>query len=61
MARIYANIRVQAERAGRTEGASGKIDLLLAATAIENDAVLITHDDGLLDGGIPGLVVEDWY
>lgn len=60
-ARIYANIRVQAERAGRTKGASGKIDLLLAATAIENDAVLITHDDGLLHGGIPGLVVEDWY
>jgi tRNA(fMet)-specific endonuclease VapC len=60
-ARIYANIRVQAERAGRTKGASGKIDLLLAATAIENDAVLINHDDGLLDGGIPGLVVEDWY
>jgi predicted nucleic acid-binding protein len=34
---------------------------LLAATAIENDAVLVTHDDGLLDGSIPDLRVEDWY
>ena len=60
-ARIYAQIRVAAERAGRSKGSSGKIDLLLAATAIENDAVLVTHDAGLLDKAIPELQVEDWY
>ena len=60
-ARIYAEIRTVAERAGKTKGPRGSVDLLLAATAIENDAVLITHDDGLLDGSIPGLKVEDWY
>jgi tRNA(fMet)-specific endonuclease VapC len=60
-AQIYARIRAEAERAGRTKGSSGKIDLLLAASAIENDAVLVTHDRGLLDGAIPDLQVEDWF
>jgi tRNA(fMet)-specific endonuclease VapC len=60
-ARIYAQIRTEAERTGRTKGQSGKIDLLLAATAIENDAVLVTHDAGLLDGAVSSLQVEDWY
>jgi tRNA(fMet)-specific endonuclease VapC len=60
-AQIYARIRTEAERAGRTKGQSGKIDLLLAATAIENDAVLVTHDAGLLDEAVSGLRVEDWY
>jgi tRNA(fMet)-specific endonuclease VapC len=60
-AKIYARIRTEAERAGRTKGPSGKIDLLIAATAIENDATLVTHDAGLLDGAIPGLQVEDWF
>jgi tRNA(fMet)-specific endonuclease VapC len=58
---IYAKIRTETERAGRTKGQGGKIDLLLAATAIENDAVLVTHDGDLLDGAISGLRVEDWY
>jgi len=43
------------------EGTKGSVDLMLAATAIENNAVLVTHDDGLLDGSIPDLKVEDWY
>jgi tRNA(fMet)-specific endonuclease VapC len=60
-ARIYAKIRTETERAGRTKGQGGKIDLLLAATAIENEAVLVTHDGDLLDGAISGLQVEDWY
>ena len=60
-AQIYARIRTEAERAGRTKGQGGKIDLLLAATAIENDAVLVTHDGDLLDGAITGLQVEDWH
>ena len=60
-ARIYARIRMEAERAGRSKGQSGKIDLLLAATAIENAAVLVTHDAGLLDEAVSGLRVEDWY
>ena len=60
-AQIYAKIRTETERAGRTKGQAGKIDLLLAATAIENDAVLVTHDGDLLDGAISDLQVEDWY
>jgi len=60
-ARIYAEIRALAERAGKTKGPRGSVDLLLAATAIEHNAVLVTHDDGLLDGSIPDLKVEDWY
>ncbi len=60
-AHIYASIRAHVERVGRPKGWRGRIDLLLAATAIENDAVLVSHDDGLLDGAIPDLKVEDWF
>lgn len=35
-------------------------DLLIACTALEHDAVLVTSDRGLLDRSIPELRVEDW-
>jgi predicted nucleic acid-binding protein len=60
-ARIYADIRVHVEGTGRPKGERGTLDLLITATAIENGAVLVTHDEGLLDGSIPDLVAEDWY
>ena len=36
------------------------LDLLIAASAIEEDAILITDDRALLDRSIPGLVAENW-
>jgi len=36
-------------------------NLLRAEREIENDAILVTHDAGLLDGSIAGLQVEDWF
>jgi tRNA(fMet)-specific endonuclease VapC len=36
------------------------IDLLIAATAIAEGAVLVTEDADLLGGDISGLVVENW-
>jgi tRNA(fMet)-specific endonuclease VapC len=36
------------------------LDLLIAATALDLDATLVTNDRALLDGTIPGLTVENW-
>ncbi len=36
------------------------IDLLIAATALAEEAVLVTDDAALLAGDIPGLTVENW-
>lgn len=36
------------------------VDLLIAATAIELGATLVTHDRALHDGALPELQVEDW-
>jgi predicted nucleic acid-binding protein len=33
---------------------------LIAATALSEKAVLVTHDAALLAGDIPGLTVENW-
>ncbi len=33
---------------------------MIACTAIEHEATLVTHDAALKDGAIGGLVVEDW-
>jgi tRNA(fMet)-specific endonuclease VapC len=54
--------RYGATRAGlRTRGISkSDFDLLIASTALEQDAVLVTDDRALLDGTIPGLKVENW-
>jgi predicted nucleic acid-binding protein len=35
-------------------------DLLIACTALEQDAVLVTDDHALLDGTMAGLKVENW-
>lgn len=40
--------------------AKSDADLLIAATAQELGAVLVTHDQALHDGTIDGLLVEDW-
>ena len=36
------------------------VDLHIAATAIDTDAILVTNDAALLAGDIEGLVAENW-
>jgi tRNA(fMet)-specific endonuclease VapC len=46
----------------RTRGiAKSDLDLLIAASALDLGATLVTHDQALLDGSIQGLVAKDWY
>jgi tRNA(fMet)-specific endonuclease VapC len=40
--------------------AKGDFDLLIACTALEHGATLVTNDAALKDGSIEKLVVEDW-
>jgi tRNA(fMet)-specific endonuclease VapC len=40
--------------------AKGDLDLLIACTALEHGATLVTNDAALKDGSIAPLVVEDW-
>ena len=35
-------------------------DLVIACTALEHGATLVTNDRGLLDESIPGLRAENW-
>jgi tRNA(fMet)-specific endonuclease VapC len=53
----YAAVRAAVERRGRRKS---DFDLVIACTAIEHGAVLVTNDAALKDGAIEGLVVEDW-
>jgi tRNA(fMet)-specific endonuclease VapC len=52
----YAGIRVQLEKAGKPVGPT---DLLIAAIALANQLVLVTHNSKEF-GRIEGLAVEDW-
>jgi tRNA(fMet)-specific endonuclease VapC len=38
-----------------------RVDLMIAATALELGATLVTHDNGLLSAPIPALKVVDWF
>ena len=38
-----------------------RVDLMIAATALELGATLVTHDDDLLSSPIPALTVVDWF
>ena len=55
--RRYAIVRAQVEKVGRPKS---DFDLMIACTAIEQGAILVTHDTALKDGTIANLVVEDW-
>lgn len=57
LAARYATVRVALERKGRPKT---DFDLVVACTALEHGASLVTNDGGLKDGAIDGLVVEDW-
>ena len=54
-ARRYATIRTELERRGKPLGA---LDLLIAAHAVEQHAVLVTDDRAF--GAVSGLRLEDW-
>jgi tRNA(fMet)-specific endonuclease VapC len=56
-ARSAARIRVDLERKGQP---IGPYDLLIAASALANNATLVTHNTREF-GKIEGLQVEDWY
>lgn len=55
--RRYAAVRAAIESVGRPKS---DFDLLIACTALEQNATLVTHDAALKDGVIASLVVEDW-
>lgn len=55
--RRYAAVRAEIESIGRPKS---DFDLMIACTALEQNATLVTHDAGLKDGVIAGLIVEDW-
>jgi len=54
----FARVKADLRRHGVTVG---DVDLLLAATALELGATLVTHDSDLLDHPIAGLRVERWF
>ena len=53
----YGAVRAELQTRGR---AKSDFDLLIACSALEADAVLVTADRSLLDGAIPGLRSENW-
>jgi tRNA(fMet)-specific endonuclease VapC len=55
--RRYAVVRAELERRGRSKS---DFDLMIACTALEDGATLVTNDSALKDGDIDGLLVEDW-
>ena len=57
VAGIAARIQVDLERRGSK---IGPLDTLIAATALANGAILITHNTREF-GRVPGLQIEDWY
>jgi tRNA(fMet)-specific endonuclease VapC len=53
----YGAVRADLQSRGVTKS---DFDLLIACTALEKDALLVTADRGLLDGAIRGLRSENW-
>ena len=57
MADLYGENRAALESKGIVKS---DFDLVIACTALEQDAILVTSDRGLLDNSIPSLRAEDW-
>lgn len=55
-ATIYGRIRYELERQGQV---IGPMDLLIAATALANNLILVTHNTTEFSR-IAGLLLEDW-
>ena len=56
-ARHFGRVKADLRRRGVVKG---DVDLLLAATALDLDAALVTNDGALLDGTIADLRTENW-
>jgi predicted nucleic acid-binding protein len=54
---LYGSTRAALEARGIVRS---DFDLIIACTALDQDAVLVTNDRGLLDAEIDGLRVENW-
>lgn len=54
---VAARIRVELERAGEP---IGPMDTLIAATALQQGATLVTHNVDEFER-VKGLAIEDWY
>ena len=52
----YSRIRLSLRRMGKP---TGEMDMLIAAVALANDAVLVTHNTKHFEN-VEGLVLEDW-
>jgi tRNA(fMet)-specific endonuclease VapC len=57
VADLYGEIRAALEAKGV---AKSDFDLIIACTALEHEAALVTSDRSLLDQSIPGLRAENW-
>ena len=53
----FGQLKAELRRLGKPRS---DVDLFVAATAIEHGAILVTDDQALLDGTIPGLRAENW-
>ncbi len=54
---LYGSTRAVLERRGIVKS---DFDLVIACTALDQGAILVTNDGSLLDGRIDGLRVENW-
>ncbi len=54
---LYGETRAALESRGKVKS---DFDLLIACTALDLGAVLVTNDQALLDGSIGGLRAENW-
>lgn len=57
VADLYGETRAALEAKGVVKS---DFDLIIACTALEQEAILVTSDQGLLDDSIPGLRAENW-
>jgi tRNA(fMet)-specific endonuclease VapC len=57
ISRRFADLKTTLRRNGI---AKSDVDLLIATTALDTGATLVTDDRALSAGDIPALVVEDW-
>ena len=55
--RLFSDLKASLRRRGIVKS---DVDLLIATTALDQGATLVTDDQALLAGDIPGLAVENW-
>jgi tRNA(fMet)-specific endonuclease VapC len=55
--RLFSELKASLRRRGVVKS---DVDLLIATTALDHGATLVTDDKALLAGDIPGLSVDNW-